>query len=137
MAPQRVTQDRAEQEAGWKFRSLPALEDYSFLLDRLGVAKVPVLIRLPGLQLLACDMHYVTHNIATRSVSKGGGTEAQNVVWEGAIPLQIHLHNSEVTTLSNPCLYGVTKYDGYVFSGTRVFYFVAMYAMYDSAAPMA
>ncbi|KAL2504064.1 Autophagy protein 5 [Abeliophyllum distichum] len=32
----------------------------------------------------------------------GGGTEAQKFVWEGAIPLQIHLHDSEVTTLPNP-----------------------------------
>lgn len=28
--------------------------------------------------------------------------EAQRVVWEGAIPLQIHLHESEVTTLPSP-----------------------------------
>ncbi|XP_075089818.1 autophagy protein 5 isoform X1 [Nicotiana tabacum] len=35
--------------------------------------------------------------------SKGaGGTEAQKYVWEGAIPLQIHLHESEVTTLPSP-----------------------------------
>ncbi|XP_019172021.1 PREDICTED: autophagy protein 5 isoform X1 [Ipomoea nil] len=30
------------------------------------------------------------------------GTEAQKYVWEGAIPLQIHLHESEVTTLPLP-----------------------------------
>ncbi|KAF5957947.1 hypothetical protein HYC85_005172 [Camellia sinensis] len=30
------------------------------------------------------------------------GTEAQKYVWEGAIPLQIHLHDSEVTTLPPP-----------------------------------
>ncbi|KAF8398827.1 hypothetical protein HHK36_014689 [Tetracentron sinense] len=30
------------------------------------------------------------------------GTEAQKYVWEGAIPLQIHLHESEVTTLPSP-----------------------------------
>ncbi|XP_058098171.1 autophagy protein 5 isoform X2 [Magnolia sinica] len=30
------------------------------------------------------------------------GTEAQKLVWEGAIPLQIHLHESEVTTLPPP-----------------------------------
>ncbi|XP_057971536.1 autophagy protein 5 isoform X4 [Malania oleifera] len=30
------------------------------------------------------------------------GTEAQRYVWEGAIPLQIHLHDSEVTTLPPP-----------------------------------
>ncbi|KAE9450138.1 hypothetical protein C3L33_17951, partial [Rhododendron williamsianum] len=30
------------------------------------------------------------------------GTEAQKYVWEGAIPLQIHLHESEVTTLPPP-----------------------------------
>nr|XP_016490921.1 PREDICTED: autophagy protein 5 isoform X2 [Nicotiana tabacum] len=35
--------------------------------------------------------------------SKGaGGSEAQKYVWEGAIPLQIHLHESEVTTLPPP-----------------------------------
>lgn len=34
--------------------------------------------------------------------SKGGGTEAQKYIWEGAIPLQIHLHESEVTTLPPP-----------------------------------
>lgn len=35
--------------------------------------------------------------------SKGaGGSEAQKYVWEGAIPLQIHLHESEVTTLPSP-----------------------------------
>ena len=28
--------------------------------------------------------------------------EAQKYVWEGAIPLQIHLHESEVTTLPTP-----------------------------------
>ncbi|KAK4430479.1 Autophagy protein 5 [Sesamum alatum] len=33
---------------------------------------------------------------------KGGGTEAQQYVWGGAIPLQIHLHDSEVTTLPPP-----------------------------------
>lgn len=33
---------------------------------------------------------------------KGGGTEAQQYVWGGAIPLQIHLHESEVTTLPPP-----------------------------------
>ncbi|KAG8373529.1 hypothetical protein BUALT_Bualt11G0033700 [Buddleja alternifolia] len=33
---------------------------------------------------------------------KGGGTEAQRYVWGGAIPLQIHLHDSEVTTLPHP-----------------------------------
>ncbi|KAK4490435.1 hypothetical protein RD792_001112 [Penstemon davidsonii] len=33
---------------------------------------------------------------------KGGGTEAQQYVWGGAIPLQIHLHDSEVTTLPSP-----------------------------------
>uniref|UniRef100_A0A7C9DSU1 Autophagy protein 5 n=2 Tax=Opuntia streptacantha TaxID=393608 RepID=A0A7C9DSU1_OPUST len=31
-----------------------------------------------------------------------GGTEAQKYVWEGAIPLQVHLHDSEVTTLPTP-----------------------------------
>ncbi|KAJ4974032.1 hypothetical protein NE237_007206 [Protea cynaroides] len=31
-----------------------------------------------------------------------GGTQAQRYVWEGAIPLQIHLHESEVTTLPPP-----------------------------------
>lgn len=30
------------------------------------------------------------------------GTEAQKYVWEGAIPLQLHLHDSEVTTLPPP-----------------------------------
>ncbi|PSS00272.1 Autophagy protein isoform 2 [Actinidia chinensis var. chinensis] len=30
------------------------------------------------------------------------GTKAQKYVWEGAIPLQIHLHESEVTTLPPP-----------------------------------
>ncbi|KAJ9707295.1 hypothetical protein PVL29_002327 [Vitis rotundifolia] len=30
------------------------------------------------------------------------GREAQKYVWEGAIPLQIHLHESEVTTLPHP-----------------------------------
>ncbi|XP_043718162.1 autophagy protein 5 isoform X1 [Telopea speciosissima] len=30
------------------------------------------------------------------------GTQAQKHVWEGAIPLQIHLHESEVTTLPPP-----------------------------------
>ncbi|GFS35281.1 autophagy protein Apg5 family [Actinidia rufa] len=30
------------------------------------------------------------------------GTEAQKYVWEGAIALQIHLHESEVTTLPPP-----------------------------------
>lgn len=30
------------------------------------------------------------------------GSEAQKYVWEGAIPLQIHLHESEVTTLPPP-----------------------------------
>ncbi|VFQ99713.1 unnamed protein product [Cuscuta campestris] len=30
------------------------------------------------------------------------GTEAQKYVWGGAIPLQIHLHESEVTTLPLP-----------------------------------
>ncbi|XP_057807299.1 autophagy protein 5 isoform X2 [Salvia miltiorrhiza] len=34
--------------------------------------------------------------------SKGGGIEAQQYVWGGAIPLQIHLHESEVTTLPPP-----------------------------------
>ncbi|CAA3011569.1 autophagy protein 5 isoform X1 [Olea europaea var. sylvestris] len=34
--------------------------------------------------------------------SKVEGTEAQKFVWEGAIPIQIHLHDSEVTTLPNP-----------------------------------
>lgn len=29
-------------------------------------------------------------------------TDAQKYVWEGAIPLQIHLHESEVTTLPPP-----------------------------------
>lgn len=33
---------------------------------------------------------------------KEGGTEAQRYVWRGAIPLQIHLHDSEVTTLPPP-----------------------------------
>ncbi|KAI3462226.1 hypothetical protein Pfo_018889 [Paulownia fortunei] len=33
---------------------------------------------------------------------KRGGTEAQQYVWGGAIPLQIHLHDSEVTTLPPP-----------------------------------
>lgn len=28
------------------------------------------------------------------------GTEAQKLVWGGAIPLQIHLHDSEITALS-------------------------------------
>lgn len=28
--------------------------------------------------------------------------EARKYVWEGAIPLQIHLHESEVTTLPPP-----------------------------------
>ncbi|OVA14282.1 Autophagy-related protein 5 [Macleaya cordata] len=32
----------------------------------------------------------------------GLGTEAQKYVWEGAIPLQIHLHESEITTLPSP-----------------------------------
>lgn len=32
----------------------------------------------------------------------GIGTEAQSFVWEGAIPLQIHLHESEITTLPPP-----------------------------------
>lgn len=31
-----------------------------------------------------------------------GGKEAQQYVWDGAIPLQIHLHDSEVTTLPPP-----------------------------------
>ena len=30
------------------------------------------------------------------------GTQAQKLVWEGAIPLQIHLYQSEVTTIP-PC----------------------------------
>lgn len=30
------------------------------------------------------------------------GTDAKKYVWEGAIPLQIHLHDSEVTTLPPP-----------------------------------
>lgn len=30
------------------------------------------------------------------------GMEAQQLVWKGAIPLQIHLHESEVTTLPPP-----------------------------------
>lgn len=30
------------------------------------------------------------------------GTEALKYVWKGAIPLQIHLHDSEVTTLPSP-----------------------------------
>ncbi|KAL6521403.1 autophagy protein 5 [Orobanche gracilis] len=30
------------------------------------------------------------------------GTEVQQYVWGGAIPLQIHLHDSEVTTLPPP-----------------------------------
>ncbi|KAG5620706.1 hypothetical protein H5410_005924 [Solanum commersonii] len=34
--------------------------------------------------------------------NKGEGTEAQKYIWEGAIPLQIHLHESEVTTLPTP-----------------------------------
>ncbi|XP_042037399.1 autophagy protein 5-like isoform X1 [Salvia splendens] len=34
--------------------------------------------------------------------SKGAATEAQQYVWGGAIPLQIHLHESEVTTLPPP-----------------------------------
>ncbi|KAG6385812.1 hypothetical protein SASPL_154693 [Salvia splendens] len=34
--------------------------------------------------------------------SKSAGTEAQQYVWGGAIPLQIHLHESEVTTLPPP-----------------------------------
>nr|APT43517.1 autophagy protein ATG5 [Nicotiana benthamiana] len=35
--------------------------------------------------------------------SKGAGeSEAQKYIWEGAIPLQIHLHKSEVTTLPPP-----------------------------------
>ncbi|PHU25075.1 Autophagy protein 5 [Capsicum chinense] len=36
--------------------------------------------------------------------SKGGvgGSSAQKYIWEGAIPLQIHLHESEVTTLPPP-----------------------------------
>lgn len=34
--------------------------------------------------------------------NKGAGTEAQQHVWGGAIPLQIHLHESEVTTLPPP-----------------------------------
>ncbi|KAK6154093.1 hypothetical protein DH2020_013732 [Rehmannia glutinosa] len=33
---------------------------------------------------------------------KRGGTDAQQYVWGGAIPLQIHLHDSEVTTLPPP-----------------------------------
>ncbi|CAM8965585.1 unnamed protein product [Rhodiola kirilowii] len=32
----------------------------------------------------------------------GGATEAQKFVWQGAIPLQIHLHESEVTALPAP-----------------------------------
>ncbi|KAI3844174.1 hypothetical protein MKW92_013633 [Papaver armeniacum] len=32
----------------------------------------------------------------------GVGSEAQKYVWEGAIPLQIHLHESEITTLPSP-----------------------------------
>ncbi|WMV14458.1 hypothetical protein MTR67_007843, partial [Solanum verrucosum] len=34
--------------------------------------------------------------------NKGEGTEAQKYIWEGAIPLQIHLHESEVTNLPAP-----------------------------------
>lgn len=34
--------------------------------------------------------------------SKGAGAEAQQYVWGGAIPLQIHLHDAEVTTLPPP-----------------------------------
>ncbi|KAK2986861.1 hypothetical protein RJ640_009595 [Escallonia rubra] len=30
------------------------------------------------------------------------GKEAQKYVWQGAIPLHIHLHDSEVTTLPPP-----------------------------------
>ncbi|XP_073065512.1 autophagy protein 5-like isoform X1 [Primulina eburnea] len=33
---------------------------------------------------------------------KAAGNEAQQYVWAGAIPLQIHLHDSEVTTLPPP-----------------------------------
>ncbi|KAL8038206.1 hypothetical protein ABFX02_11G090200 [Erythranthe guttata] len=33
---------------------------------------------------------------------KGGGTEAQRYAWGGAVPLQIHLDDSEVTTLPPP-----------------------------------
>ena len=29
-------------------------------------------------------------------------TDALNYVWKGAIPLQIHLHDAEVTTLPPP-----------------------------------
>ncbi|KAI3921149.1 hypothetical protein MKX01_036128, partial [Papaver californicum] len=32
----------------------------------------------------------------------GVGSEAQKYVWEGAIPLQIHLHESAITTLPSP-----------------------------------
>ncbi|GKE18152.1 hypothetical protein Tco_1425729 [Tanacetum coccineum] len=41
--------------------------------------------------------------------------EGKKYVWEGAIPLQIHLHDSEVTTLPPPspalsyCLNGLTS----------------------------
>lgn len=44
---------------------------------------------------------------------KAAGNEAQQYVWGGAIPLQIHLHDSEVTTLPPPspalvpCIYYV------------------------------
>lgn len=43
-----------------------------------------------------------TKKSISSSISRGGGTEAQKYVWEGAIPLQIHLHDSEVTTLPPP-----------------------------------
>ncbi|KAL4569183.1 hypothetical protein LXL04_024817 [Taraxacum kok-saghyz] len=33
---------------------------------------------------------------------QGGEKEAQRYVWDGAIPLQVHLHDSEVTTLPPP-----------------------------------
>lgn len=34
--------------------------------------------------------------------SGSGGMEARKYIWEGAIPLQIHLHESEVTTVPPP-----------------------------------
>ncbi|KAK6927391.1 Autophagy-related protein 5 [Dillenia turbinata] len=34
--------------------------------------------------------------------SMGSGRETQKYIWEGAIPLQIHLHESEITTLPSP-----------------------------------
>lgn len=58
-----------------------------------------------------------------------GGTEAQKYVWEGAIPLQIHLHESEVTTLPPPPPALVLS-----FSIFALFYYCTKYSCFDECA---